>query len=738
MEIFKTKILRLLKHKDYKPVKLSKLEKTLGLTSEEHPQFKKAFDELRQSSQLVIGAGNLVGLPPMAGRIIGTFRANPKGFGFVIPRDLSAEGDLYIPAKETANAVTGDVVAAKVIRKGRRGPEMRLSGKIVEILQRSQNKFVGILVKKPDGWIVNPEGKGFLEPVAVDDVTAKGAREKDKVVFEILTWPTEKYLARGVIVEVLGKAGRYETEINAIIRQYRLPGDFDESCIEQAREAAAEFIPESSTHREDITDKVVITIDPPDAKDFDDAISLEKDSQGHWVLGVHIADVSSFIRPDSPLDAEAKLRGNSVYLPGKTIPMLPEILSNGICSLQPNQKRFTKSAYITYDNEANIVSRRFANSVICSTQRLTYKQADSILKRHTTDDCDPKVIELLGNMEKLSRLIGKRRIDNGMLHLALPETELIMDKAGLVIDAEPADDCYPHTIIEMFMVEANEAVAGLFDKLNISLMRRVHPDPDPLSLRNLSRQVNTFGLSVPRKPVRADIQALLDSVKGEDCSLAVNLIVLRSFEKAVYSPLRIGHFALASTNYCHFTSPIRRYADLLVHRVLECYLNGSLESSPENYVLMEHELAEIAKHITFTDQQAESADYELKNILILQMLSSRVGQELDCVVTGINSYGVFVQCRKFGIEGLIRTEVLGPDKWKFNQKTQSLTGLNSGVTIHLGRLMKVRIISVNVPARQLDLAPVEPLVGGKRISGTKKTKKKRCYSGKRKVTQRRK
>jgi ribonuclease R len=585
---------------------------------------------------------------------------------------------------------------------------MRYSGKVLEILERAQNKFVGTLLKETIGWIVQPDGTGFVEPISVDDVGAKGARKKDKVVVEILSYPTERYLARGVIVEVLGRAGRYESEIRSIIRQYHLSDEFEDDCIDQARRAADEFDSEQIGTRDDITKKVIITIDPPDAKDFDDAISLEKDSDGNRVLGVHIADVSCFMPPDSPLDAEARIRGNSVYLPEKTIPMLPEILSNGICSLQPDQTRFVKSVYLTYDNNGKVLSRRFANSVICSRQRLTYKQADKALGGRTKG-IKPEVVELLKNMEGLSRIIEKRRLKNGMMHLDLSETALVMDKSGRVVDAHSADDSYPHTMIEMFMVEANEAVASLLDRHNIALMRRIHPEPDSLSMQNLSKLVRALGYSLPRTPDRSSIQELLNAVRGTDISLAVNLVVLRSFEKAQYAPLHIGHFALASDHYCHFTSPIRRYADLLVHRVLQCHLQKRLESASSNQILAEQDLVEIGKHITFTEQRAEDAERELKTVLLLQMLSDRIGDELDCVVTGLAGFGVFIQSRKFGIEGLIAMDNLGPDKWKFNSKTQSIVGLNSGTSVHLGRAMKVRIVSVNVPGRKLDVCPVEPL-----------------------------
>jgi len=723
-EIFKNQIIKLLKHADYEPLKLAQLAKTLDISSEDYPEFKKAFDQLRQAGHVVVGARNLISLPALAGQLVGTFRANPRGFGFIVPLEPNSHGDLFIPPDATAGAMTGDIVIAKVKRKGKRCGEMQYSGQIIEVLERAQNRFVGTLVKHPEAWLVEPDGKSFFDPISVDDVAAKGAKEKDKVVVEILSYPTEKYLARGVIVEVLGKAGRYDTEIKSIIQQYHLPGQFDADCIEQARRAANKFDPEKRSTRQDITDKIIITIDPPDAKDFDDAISIEKDSQGNRILGVHIADVSHFVTDDSPLDEEAKNRGNSVYLPGKTIPMLPEILSNGICSLQPDQKRFAKSIYITYDRQGNILSRGFANSIICSKQRLTYQQADRILKEHTKDTM-PEVIQLLKEMENLSRAIEQRRRKNGMIHLDLPETELVFDKAGQVVDAHPADDSYPHTIIEMFMVEANDAVASLLDRLNVPFMRRIHPEPDAMSMKNLTRLIRAFGFTLPRNPDRGVIQNLLAAVKDADCSFAVNLAILRSFEKAQYAPLHIGHYALASTHYCHFTSPIRRYADLMVHRNLERYLQNKPAVKEQ-----EQNLIQIGKHITFTEQRAEDAENELTTVLTLQLLSKKIGEQLDCVVTGLTGFGVFVQCNKFGIEGLIRMAALGPDQWNYNDKTQCIVGERSGCSIRLGQAIKVRIVSVNIPARQLDVSPTDPLTKEhkqktKSKARTKQTKKKR-------------
>ncbi len=709
-QVYKHRILKFLKREEYQPLKLAQLAKALGVDEDASPAFKTAFDELRHAGHVVVGAGNVIMLPSIAGQVVGHFRRNPKGFGFVVPLEPNAHGDLFIPPDSTGDAMTGDVVVAKVNRQGRRGPDVRLTGEIITVMERANNRFVGTLMRHPEAWLVQPDGTSFVEPIVVEDITAKNAREKDKVVVEILSYPSERFLARGVILEVLGRSGQYETEIRSIVHQYHLPGEFEAECLEQARAAAASFTAEQTEGREDITNKVIVTIDPPDAKDFDDAISLETDAQGNWVLGVHIADVSHFIPHDSPLDKEAKLRGNTVYLPGKTIPMLPEILSNGICSLQPDQRRFTKSAYMTYDAEARVISRRYTNSIIQSSARLTYEQTDRILKGHTKGAKKP-VIALLRNMEALARRIEARRTKEGMLHLDLPEPELVFDEAGRVTDAHPADTSYPHTIIEMFMVEANEAVASLLDRLNVSFIRRIHPDPDILSLKNMARLLKAMGIAMPRSPDRHSIQAVLDHVKGTEQALAVNIVVLRSLERALYAPTNIGHYALASRHYCHFTSPIRRYADLLVHRQFQFYREDRVDMAKQ--IAAGQDLFEVGSHITFTEERAEDAEKELTEVLILQMLSKHIGDELACVVTGLTGFGVFAQSEKYGIEGLIKLEDLGPDHWRFNKLAQCIVGERSGETVHLGRTMPVYIAAVDVPSRRLSVVPVEPLGGGK-------------------------
>jgi len=709
IDVFKQQIIKFLSRRDQLPIKQAALASLLNVRDRDFPDFEAAVADLAKHGKIDLGRGHQIDLPDMSSVVVGTFRANQKGFGFVVPTDLNAHGDLFIAPEDCGEAMSGDTVAARPMRKGYRKGEMRYNGVIVEIIKRGNTRLVGNLDRVGKQWVVRPDGKSFINPIAVDDVTAKAAKQDDKVCVEIIRYPTETTLARAVIVEVLGKAGRYDTEIEAIRIQYSLPGEFSEKCLDQAREAAAMLDNIDTTNRDDITDQMLVTIDPPDAKDFDDAISLRKDADNNWVLGVHIADVSTFIPMDSPLDTEAQDRGNSVYLPGKVIPMLPEILSNGICSLQPNQKRLAKSVYITYDKRGSVLGRTYENSIIESKARLTYLQADDILKGKI-DDTPGQIVALVKDMDDLARAIEKRRAKNGMLHLDLPETEIIMDEDGKVIDAQPADDCYPHTIIEMFMVEANEAVASLMDRFNVPFIRRIHPEPDLSKMKDLGSFVKVCGIKLPRQLDRSAIQDLLKSVKGTGSAYAINLHILRSLQKAEYAPLHIGHFALASTHYAHFTSPIRRYADLMLHRLLNCYLEHKLNMIGLEEVLPEVTLAEIGNHISLTEQNAIGAERELKNVLVLELFSERIGEEIDCVVSGVTGYGIFVQCIKYGVEGLIELADLGLDEWKFDKRKQAIIGMNSGKSVHLGNEMKVRILSVNVPARQLSLGLSKPLV----------------------------
>jgi ribonuclease R len=464
--------------------------------------------------------------------------------------------------------------------------------------------------------------------------------------------------------------------------------------------------------------KITITIDPPDAKDFDDAVSLGRNYQGDWVLGVHIADVGYFVPAGSALDRAAEARGNSVYLPGRVLPMLPEILSNGVCSLQPGQPRYTKSVYLTYSKDGHVRSTRFANTMIRSGARLSYQQADRALKGQTKG-LGLEIVALLHEMTALARCIEQRRRRAGMIQLKMPEWELVMDEAGQVVGVQPEDTSYPHTIIEMFMVEANVAVATLLDRYCIPFMRRIHPDPNPHALRQLSQTLRLLGVTLSRQPQRADFQQLLEQVRGTRLELPVNILVLRSLEKATYAPASVAHYALAASKYCHFTSPIRRYADLLVHRALDGYLTGRLDQARRLYAFPD--LVDIGEHISETEQTADEAERELKRILTLHLLRRRTGQELEGVVVNVTGFGAAVHLPDFGIEGLLPREALGPDRWQFDEQHQCLVGRHTGVLVRLAQRLPVRIVAVHPAGGQLDLAPARELI---------RTASDRCRDGK--------
>ena len=575
-----------------------------------------------------------------------------------------------------------------------------------------------------------------------DDARVEGRR--DKVVVDILLWPEEGALAEGVILEVLGEAGRPDVETQAVIATYMIREQFPPEALDQARDAAVAF--ERATHaaaatgawtdREDLTARFIFTIDPPDAKDFDDAISIEQnETTGHWELGVHIADVAHFVTQDSALDAEATARATSVYLPRHTVPMLPETLSNGVCSLQEGVARFTLSAFITLDDEGKVVGQRLARTVIRSAKRLTYIEAQALIdgkldtaRQHAKTDTQYslELIEKLKMSDRLARVIRARREKAGMIHLDLPEVELVFDDAGHVVDAVKEDDSFTHTLIEMFMVEANEAVARTFAGLDTPLLRRIHPDPTFGDIEEVRQFARLAKWRLPDEPTRKDLQALLEATRTSPAARAVHFSVLRCMSKAVYSPALIGHYALASEHYAHFTSPIRRYPDLLVHRVVHSYLditeNGTesgggkrrrqlaRQLADDPRVLDESRLIELGRHASDREVAADAAEKDLRTFLVLQLLHEKhLGEEFDGTVTGIMPNGtVFVSIDRYLVDGAIPSrDMKGGDGRadRFNRDPRSgrLVAQRSGASIGLGDRIKVRIATVDLRGRQLNL-----------------------------------
>ncbi|MFQ5411636.1 MAG: ribonuclease R [Phycisphaerae bacterium] len=736
---FSERIIEFLRKPGYEPMKARKLARAIGIAEAEYGDFHDAVDALRRVGRVVLGTNNAVMLPHIPGRLVGTYRANPRGFGFVVPDEPASHGDLYIAPHHALDAVTGDKVLCRVLKRGKRGGKMLLGGRIIEVIERGDGRFVGQLRKENGIWYVEPDGNTLHVPILIGDPHARRTRAGDQVVVEITRYPRDGAPARGVIIERLGRRGRPGVDLLGIVRQFHLPDMFTSEVTQETRRIVRAFKPDAAaTEREDLSGLTIITIDPDDARDFDDAISLEALSPGEssttparkrkkkarrpstvgaavWELGVHIADVSAFVPRGSAIDREADARGTSVYLPGQVIPMLPEALSNGLCSLQEDEPRLCKSAFIRYDAKGRVVSARFANTLIRSSKRLTYRQATAILDgkkgRHGR-----AIAELVRNMETLARLIQKRRLAGGMIVLDLPAVELVLDDDGRVIDARPEDTSFSHTIIEMFMVEANEAAARLLSEIGVPFLRRIHPDPDDESLTAMARFVAAGGIRLRGEIGPRDLQKLLDRLRGKPGGYAVNLSVLKSMQMAEYSPKSIGHFALASENYTHFTSPIRRYPDLMIHRLIEAYLTGRLaqggkKTRPSDGVpIGEEALFEYGRRMSYLSRRAESAERELKTLKVLTLLQSEIGERFDGVVTGVTHFGLFIQHPRYLIDGLLRLEDLGDDWWEADVRAGRVVGERSRKSFSLGVTILVTITGVDLSSRQLKLGLAEAAV----------------------------
>ncbi|MFA5864014.1 MAG: ribonuclease R [Phycisphaerae bacterium] len=734
------KILSMVAKGEYKPLDLHGLAAALGVLKSDFNRFKQEVGELHRGGRVVIGEDRTIRLTSQEGMMVGVYRANARGFGFVIPSDPAGVEDLYIPAEAASGALTGDLVQAKVSNRKVQG-KMRLYGRIEKILARGKNKFIGTLFRSATHWMVQTDGKVLHQSIIVEDISAKQGRTGDRVVVQLTEYPSGEKLSRGVILEVLGPQGVGSVELQAVIREFDLPQEFPDSAranleeiIERFNRTIGEDLAEGEVPkgRVDLRNKIIITIDPITARDFDDAISLDVLPDGGYELGVHIADVSTFVPLGSAVDTEARDRGNSVYLPRHVIPMIPEALSNGLCSLQEGQDRLTKSAFIRYDRKGNVQSSRSANSVIRSTQRLHYEQASAVLAGDYGKLPRP-VVDLLLYAEKLARAIYTRREKAGMLHLDLPEVELEYNESGDFIDAHPADTSFSHTIIEMFMVEANEAVARLLDSYGIPFLRRVHPDPAPEAVEKLREFLTMLGHRIAKNADRTDLQDVIKSVAGKPESFAVSYALLRSLQRAEYSPKKVGHYALASTHYCHFTSPIRRYPDLDVHRLLELHFEGKLKQLAPSLRQDQQELVALGEHCSLTEERAQHAERQIKETLILQLMAEHIGDHYDGLVTGVCSLGPFIQLQRYLIEGLIPLEELGDDWWEVDKEGGFIYGRRSGRRIKIGDPLTVKVISVDMQSRRMNLGLVEE-AGGRGKKGKKSEKGAKGGKGKKKAS----
>jgi ribonuclease R len=640
--------------------------------------------------------------------VVGVFRRATGGYGFVRPQEAAVgdrSGDIHVAATSALDAATGDTVRVRLLR-GRDVRRPGPAGEIVEVLERRTTRFVGGYFEAAGGGWVRIDGTHFARPVSVGDPGAKGVRENDKVVVEMVRFPSHFRDGEGVIVEVLGAAGAAGVDALTVIHEFGLPGPFPEGALAESRRQAERFGqgagPDGGdlSGRRDLTDRVVVTIDPIDARDFDDAISLERLDRGHWLLGVHIADVSHFVEEGSPLDQEARARGTSVYLPDRVIPMLPEIISNNLASLQPGRVRYARTCWIEFSPEGIPVHAEEERSAIRSRRRFTYEEVDVFLA-----DPDTRAVEmtdavrtLLGRMRDLARLLRSRRMARGSLELSMPEVKIDLDRDGRVSGAHVVENTESHQIIEEFMLAANEAVAGMLAAAGAGFLRRIHPAPDLRKLRQLTEFVSELGFEVDTLESRFELQRLLAMARGRPEEHAVHYAVLRSLSRAAYGPQEDGHYALASDCYCHYTSPIRRYPDLTVHRALDLLSRGRRAAAEG--------LPRLGEECSLLERRAEAAERELVKLKLLIYVSDRHakerGFEMDGVVTGVEPFGLFVQGLELPAEGLVPLESLPDDSYRFERASHTLVGRRAGSSYRLGDRVRVAVFRVDLDRRTLD------------------------------------
>lgn len=741
MQDWYERLLDIVKKPNYRPVKPRVLAKMLDVPREETQDFKRLVKKMVKRGELSYGAKHLV-LPPGAkpagepkatnesesprrsGHVSGTFHRTSGGYGFVRPAGLGSvhdrSQDFYIAPEHTLDAADGDLVLVRPLKQKDRGRGYR--AQVVEVLERQTRQFVGTYFESAGVGYVQIDGTLFKQPIPVGDPGAKNAQPDDKVVIEMIRFPTHTRDGEGVITDVLGSRGQPGVDTLSIIHEFNLPDSFTQAALDVARAVADTFDETIPPDRLDLTGETIITIDPLTARDFDDAISLVQIEKGHWLLGVHIADVAHFVRPGTALDREAYQRGTSVYLPDRVLPMLPEVISNGLASLQPDRVRFTKTALIEFTPDGVRCGVELRNTVIRSCRRFAYEEVDDYLANPGAwrEKLTPPVHALLGRMHELAMMLRARRLKQGALELSMREVKIDLDKDGRVAGAHREVNTVSHQIIEEFMLAANMAVAETLFQAEVPFLRRVHPAPNPLKLQALTEFVHDLGYKTESLESRFELQRLLNLVADQSAAPAVNYAVLRSLARAVYSPEEEGHFALASDCYCHFTSPIRRYPDLTIHRLFDALVQGRKPKGSFDELLV------IGEHCSQRERRAESAERELTKVKLLHYLEDRIGLEFDAVITGVEQFGLFAQGIDLPAEGLIQVSTLADDYYLYDRRTHSLTGRRSGNAFRLGDPIRVEVARVDVERRELDFRLVrrEKRVEKKPARGEKKPRDK--------------
>jgi ribonuclease R len=700
-------LLKLIRDKVEHPATPRELLQRLKIPREQRATFKRLLKDLVASGALVQTRGNRFGIPDLMNLVVGRITTNPRGFGFVLPdrpmEDVS--GDIYVAGSNLNQAMHGDRVVARIERVTDRGVE----GRIVRILERGASTTVG-------RYDVDESGMGFVVPfdrrlimdVQIPSGEQKDADPGDMVTVEITRWPTPARGPLGRVLDVLGDIEEPGVDTEIIIRKHGIPDEHGEEAIHEAQRLGSTVREKDVRDRTDFRGLTTVTIDGEHARDFDDAITLEKLPNGHYWLGVHIADVAHYVPEGSALDEEAYERGTSVYFPERAVHMFPAELATGLCSLNPNVDRLVQSCLMEIDRRGQVVRYEMHDGVIHSDARMTYTDVNAILT-----DRDPTVIArytelvpLFDEMRSLFEILNGRRHRRGSIDFDLKEPEIVLDDEGMVEAIVALERNVAHRIIEEFMLVANETVAQHLEDHGVPSLFRVHEEPDPLKVEQFEEFVTTLGysLAAPKGAIKPrHFQKLVERMHGTPEEKPIAFLMLRTMQKARYDASNLGHFGLAAESYTHFTSPIRRYPDLVVHRTLRDARHG--RTSPERREELLDELPEVARHTSERERRADDAERELVQWKKVRFMADKVGDEFSGYITGVTSFGLF----EHFVEGLVHISTMADDYYRFVERAHILRGENTGRVYRLGDRVQVQVVKVDMERRQVDLGLVEIL-----------------------------
>lgn len=701
----KTKILEFMKEKAYKPMLKEELVKIFGIEKSQKKEFYKILDELEREGKIVKTRHKRYGIPEKMNLFLGKIQGNERGFGFLIPEDENME-DIFIPAADLNGALHGDKVLVRVIGNSYEGKKKE--GEVIRIFERVNSKIVGTFENSKNFGFVIPDDKRISMDVFIPKSEINGAKSNQKVVVEITKWPEKRRNPEGKIVEILGNSNDVSTDILAIMKQYDLSTSFPEKVLKYAERIPEEIDEKELRKRLDLRDKTIFTIDGPEAKDLDDAVSIEKLQNGNYKLGVHIADVTHYVKENSPLDKEALKRGTSVYLLDRVVPMLPSKLSNGVCSLNPNVPRLTLSVFMEIDKEGNVVGHEIFESVIESKERLVYDDISDYLEN---DDQQVKeryshIINELELMQELSIILTKKRERRGSIDFDFPESKIVLDENGKPIDVKLEERRIANRIIEEFMLVCNETIAEYMYWSQVPFVYRIHEDPDVEKINEFSKFIHNFGYHFKgsNEIHPKELQRLIKKIKGTREETVINTLMLRSLKKAKYSSDNIGHFGLAARYYCHFTSPIRRYPDLQIHRIIKWFINGKLSEKRINN--LEKKLPGVAEQCSLRERVADEAEREVEDLMKAEYMLDKIGEEYDGIVSGITHFGIFVELENT-IEGLVHVSNLTDDYYHFDEANYCFIGEMTKKTYRIGDYVRIKVAKVDISKREIDFMLVE-------------------------------